>query len=86
MIIGVALDQDSNLLIMTELCEQQSLKHFLKRFKSKAPLTVKLRMIFDIAKAIYYMHSNQPSVVHRDLKPENILLTADLKAKIGDFG
>lgn len=86
MIIGVVLDKDDNLLIITELCEQQSIQKFLKKFKGKAPFYVKLRILFDIAKAMYYMHENEPKIIHRDLKPENIFLTADLKAKIGDFG
>jgi serine/threonine protein kinase len=86
MIIGVVIDEEDNLLIITELCEQESIKKFLTKFKSKAPLNVKIRILFDIAKAIYYMHESEPQVIHRDLKPENIFLTADLKAKIGDFG
>lgn len=86
MIIGVILDSENNLLIVTELCEQESIKKFMSKFKKKAPLNVKLRILFDIAKAIYYMHENEPTIIHRDLKPENIFLTADLKAKIGDFG
>jgi serine/threonine protein kinase len=86
MIIGVVIDQDNNLLIITELCEQESMKKFFSKYKKKAPLNVKIRILFDIAKAIYYMHESEPSIVHRDLKPENIFLTADLKAKIGDFG
>ena len=49
-------------------------------------MNVKMRILFDIAKAIYYMHESEPQIIHRDLKPENIFLTADLKAKIGDFG
>jgi len=60
MIIGVVIDEKSNLLIITELCEQESIKKFLKKFKSKAPLNVKIRILFDIAKAIYYMHDSEP--------------------------
>ena len=86
MIIGVLIDQEDNLMIITELCEQESIKKFLTKFQKKAPLNVKMRILFDIAKAIYYMHESEPQIIHRDLKPENIFLTADLKAKIGDFG
>lgn len=86
MIIGVIVTKTKDLLIVTELCEQQSVKKFIEKFKGKAPNNVKLRIIFDIAKAIYYMHNSKPQIIHRDLKPENVFLTADLKAKIGDFG
>ena len=86
MVIGVVIDKNKNLLIITELCEQESIKKFLVRFKTKIPFHVKIKILFDVAKAIYYMHENDPVIIHRDIKPENIFLTADLKAKIGDFG
>lgn len=85
-LFGVGLDQGSTVLIVTELCEQLSLKSFFKKFKDKIPGKVKLKMIFDIAKSLFHIHSERPSIVHRDVKPENIFLTADLKAKLGDFG
>ena len=58
----------------------------MEKFQGKTPASVKLRMIFDVAKALYYLHSKNPPVLHRDLKPENVFLTADLRAKLGDFG
>ena len=86
MLIGVVFTSQQDLLIITELCEQESLKKFFGKYKKKAPLNVKIRILFDIAKAVYFMHQNEPQVIHRDLKPDNIFLTADLKAKVGDFG
>lgn len=45
---------------------------------------VAAKYIFQVAKALYYMHRNK--VIHRDLKPENILVTYDDILKIADFG
>ncbi len=84
-LIGVGLDQ-GQVLIITELCEQLSLRSFFKKFKDKIPGKVKLKIIFDIAKALFHIHCEKPAIVHRDVKPENIFLTGDLKAKLGDFG
>lgn len=40
--------------------------------------------IFQVSKAIFYMHIN--NVIHRDLKPENILISYDNTLKIADLG
>lgn len=62
------------------------MKAVLKKFKNKAPISVKLRIVFDVAKALNFLHTYDPPIIHRDIKPENIFLGADMKAKIGDFG
>lgn len=84
---AIAFEQSTQTIYMiTELCEQLSLRSFFKKFKDKIPSKVKLIIILDIAKALYHVHGSKPLIVHRDVKPENIFLTRDLKAKLGDFG
>lgn len=83
---ALAFDQNQNLYLITELCEQLSMKNFFKKFKQKIPTAVKVKLIMDIAKSLYHIHKDTLSIVHRDIKPENILLTTELKAKLGDFG
>ncbi len=84
---GIAFDpQNQTVYMVTELCEQLSLRSFFKKFKDKIPSKVKYKIILDIAKALFHIHGSKPLIVHRDVKPENIFLTGDLKAKLGDFG
>ncbi|TVU20515.1 hypothetical protein EJB05_36727, partial [Eragrostis curvula] len=47
----------------------------------------RLRIALESAKGLEYLHKAcSPSFVHRDIKTANILLSANLEAKIGDFG
>lgn len=84
--LGVALNSDNYLFVVTELCEEKSLKQFMKKFKGKLPVALKYKILFEVAVAIYYLHSLTPSLVHRDIKSENIFITSSHKAKLGDFG
>jgi serine/threonine protein kinase len=41
--------------------------------------------MFDILKAVNYLHERNPPIIHRDIKAENILFFKD-RLKIADFG
>lgn len=41
--------------------------------------------MFDILKALEYLHSMKPQIIHRDIKPENILVNKKM-LQIADFG
>ena len=44
----------------------------------------RLRWAMDVTEALVRLHGKR--FIHKDIKPENIFLTADDRAKLGDFG
>jgi len=46
----------------------------------------KAMILHNVASGLTYLHERRPALVHRDLTSKNVLLTAELTAKIGDFG
>ncbi|KAM0687506.1 hypothetical protein COBT_001251 [Conglomerata obtusa] len=73
----------NNIYIILEYACNGELFNLLQR-NSRFSETSSANYIFQVAKALFYMHKN--SVIHRDLKPENILIGADNKLKLADFG
>jgi len=86
MMIGVGINSHHELLILTELCEEKSLRQYISKYSAKISVATKCRILFDIAKAMFYMHNLSPQIIHRDIKLDNIFITANFKAKLGDFG
>ena len=54
------------------------------RVPTKPTKQTTLRLVEEIACGLSYLHGN--GLLHRDIKPANVLLTADLQAKLADFG
>mmetsp|Transcript_9079 Transcript_9079/g.37442 ORF Transcript_9079/g.37442 Transcript_9079/m.37442 type:complete len:1226 (+) Transcript_9079:43-3720(+) len=67
----------SPLSIVSELCPSGDLQKYLtQRAERSAPLSKKylLRLLFDLAKGLSFLHTSCPPMIHRDLKPANVLL------------
>ncbi|KAF0716288.1 Aste57867_2916 [Aphanomyces stellatus] len=63
----------------------RDLNHFLETNRPGAVTWIqRLQIAHDIAQALSFLHTK--NVIHRDLKTRNVLLTADLRAKLTDFG
>ena len=78
-----SFSDESNIYILTELCEHQTLKALLKKRKILTELEIQYYAL-QIINAIKYMNDN--NVFHRDLKLSNIFITDNMKLKIADFG
>ena len=72
--------------MILEYYQYQNMQDFYQKNKAKIKLTSKMSILFDIAKAINYLHYNKPTILHRDQKPQNIFIGQDKKPKLGDFG
>ena len=64
---------------------QESLTSLVEKYPN-IPMSVKLSMLVDVSRGLWYLHSHNPPIVHRDLSPNNILLTSQFVAKISDLG
>ncbi|KAI1270938.1 hypothetical protein F5Y07DRAFT_53503 [Xylaria sp. FL0933] len=79
-------EEDNNLYIQTEFCEEGNLNEFLREVGAKGRLDdFRIwKIMLEVAQGLGHIHS--AGFVHRDLKPSNILVGFDGTLKIGDFG
>ena len=54
--------------------------------RQRFPLSIKLFILQDVARALVYLHSQEPPILHRDLTANNVLLTSSMKVKVADLG
>lgn len=70
--------------IVSELYPKKNLREYLK--ENKVSFKEKIKLLFEISRALSFIHSMDPPVLHRDIKPENIFISQDYSAVLGDFG
>ncbi|OQR86446.1 protein kinase [Achlya hypogyna] len=75
---------------VTDLLKAERKRHKKDRvfhwLPSGAHPTTKTAVAADVADALSFLHSFQPTIIHRDLKSKNVLLSATWEAKLSDFG
>ncbi|KAI1738979.1 hypothetical protein F4680DRAFT_154019 [Xylaria scruposa] len=79
-------EENDNLYIQTEFCEEGNLHEFLTEVGAKGRLDdFRIwKIMFELSQGLRHIHL--AGFVHRDLKPANVLVGFDGTLKIGDFG
>src|SRR3979490_522749 len=72
----------SDLFMVMEYVRGPSLRQLIDRSRPNAYQS--MRVLSELAGALEY--ASRLGILHRDLKPGNVFVTADGKAKLGDFG
>ncbi|XP_013881213.1 receptor-interacting serine/threonine-protein kinase 2 isoform X2 [Austrofundulus limnaeus] len=74
--------------IVTEFMSNGSLDQLLHE-KEMYPILgwcLRLRILYEIALGVNFLHNMTPPLLHHDLKTQNILLDGEFHVKIADFG
>ncbi|KAL6074487.1 LISK family protein kinase [Balamuthia mandrillaris] len=82
--IGICQLASGGLLLITEFVKHGDLRGFLKDTTLDMSWYLRVKIAYDIACAMAYLHSR--SVIHRDLKSKNLLVDDNWKVKVCDFG
>ncbi|KAG8760808.1 hypothetical protein FRC14_001836 [Serendipita sp. 396] len=85
---GVSVPENTKetpVVMVSELCTNGDLFDYIRN-EPAPPLKIVLRLMYDIASGLEYLHLRKPSIIHRDCKSSNILITGTKRAKIADFG
>uniref|UniRef100_A0A8C6SV07 Receptor-interacting serine/threonine-protein kinase 2 n=1 Tax=Neogobius melanostomus TaxID=47308 RepID=A0A8C6SV07_9GOBI len=74
--------------IVTEFMSNGSLDLLLheKDMYPELAWALRLRILYEIALGVNYLHNMNPPLLHQDLKTQNILLDGEYHVKIADFG
>ena len=81
----------SEIGMVMELVDSGDLHHLIKDKAKTLSIPICIKIAFDIAEGLHFLHNLPTPILHRDLKPGNVLLASDdtkwkYTAKLADFG
>ncbi|CAI6001513.1 unnamed protein product [Closterium sp. NIES-65] len=90
-LLGFCLDQNvetgkQEQILVYEFIGNRDLECHIHATKRPLSLRQRLRLAQGAAEGLAYLHGFDTPIVHRDIKPANILVSADMQAKVADFG
>lgn len=77
-------EDTKHIYLILELAEDRNLYSLLRK-KKKFEEKIAAEYLFQVGKAVAYLHSHTHPIIHRDIKPENLLF-ANGMLKLADFG
>lgn len=74
--------------LVYEYVRNGSLEDCLSNKEKRAPLPwqTQICIAVQICSALFFLHSNKPSIIHGNLKPSKVLLDVNFVSKLTDFG
>ncbi|KAM9836973.1 receptor-interacting serine/threonine-protein kinase 3 isoform 2-T3 [Aulostomus maculatus] len=79
-------DSSIQLGLVMEFMERGSLASLQKALNGALPWPLVIRLAYQVAMGINFLHCLSPPLLHLDLTPNNVLLDSALNAKLADFG
>lgn len=76
-------ENESQLIIIEEYIEGRNLEDILS--EQRMPVEEGVRIVKEVCRGLYPLHTAVPPIICRDLKPENIMLTLQKHVKLIDF-
>ncbi|CAL9129787.1 unnamed protein product [Musa acuminata var. zebrina] len=85
-LIGYCCEDDHRVLIYEYMAGGSVESHLFSRKVPSLPWRVRMKIAFDAAKGLAFLHEAEKPVIYRDFKTSNILLDEDYNSKLSDFG
>ncbi|KAG7548102.1 Serine-threonine/tyrosine-protein kinase catalytic domain [Arabidopsis suecica] len=85
-LIGYCCEEEHRLLVYEFMPRGSLESQLFRRCSLPLPWTTRLKIAYEAAKGLQFLHEAEKPVIYRDFKASNILLDSDYTAKLSDFG